>query len=120
MSDNLKACPSPAKRSDFSSLLGVPRRKGGGCSPPFRLCQDCSARGRRAPERVFSEALVNKPTLVRREGAGPQRGNTRPGTGSLHPVAIRAAVEATRLLKPLVQRVARRLGERAGRNVSER
>jgi hypothetical protein len=29
-------------------------------------------------------------------------------------------VEATRLLKPLVQRVARRLGERAGRNVSER
>jgi hypothetical protein len=57
---------------------------------------------------------------VRREGAGPQRGYTRPGTGSLHPVAIRAAVEATRLLKPLVQRVARRLGERAGRNVSER
>jgi hypothetical protein len=29
-------------------------------------------------------------------------------------------VEATKLLKPLVQRVARRLGERAGRNVSER
>jgi hypothetical protein len=29
-------------------------------------------------------------------------------------------VEATRLLKPLVQRVARRLGEHAGRNVSER
>ena len=47
-------------------------------------------------------------------------GYTRPGTGSLHPVAIRAAVEATRLLKPLVQRVARRLGERAGRNVSKR
>jgi hypothetical protein len=47
-------------------------------------------------------------------------GVTRPGTGSLHPVAIRAAVEATILLKPLVQRVARRLGERAGRNVSER
>jgi len=44
---------------------------------------------------------------VRREGAGPQRGYTRPGTGSLHPVAIRAAVEATRLLEPLVQRVAK-------------
>jgi len=29
-------------------------------------------------------------------------------------------VEATKLLKPLVQRVARRLGERAGRNVSKR
>src|SRR5712664_5000900 len=43
-------------------------------------------------------------------------GVTRPGTGSLHPVAIRAAVEATRLLKPLVQSVARRLGEHAGRN----
>ena len=54
------------------------------------------------------------------KGAGPQRGYTRPGTGSLHPVAIRAAVEATRLLKPQVQKVARRLGERAGRNVSER
>ena len=49
------------------------------------------------------------------------QGYTRPGTGSLHPVAIRAAVEATRPLKPLVQRVAiRRLGERAGGNVSER
>src|SRR5712691_8832322 len=71
MSDNLKACPSPAKRSDFSSLLGVPRRKGGDCSPPFRSCQDCSARGRRAPEGVFSEALVNKPTLIRRLGRSP-------------------------------------------------
>jgi hypothetical protein len=29
-------------------------------------------------------------------------------------------VEATRLLKPLVQRVARRLGKHAGRNLSER
>ena len=29
-------------------------------------------------------------------------------------------MEATKLLKPLVQRVARRLGERAGRNVSKR
>ena len=57
---------------------------------------------------------------MRREGAGPQRGYTRPRTGSLHPVAIRAAVEATRLPKPQVQKVARRLGERAGRNVSER
>jgi len=49
----------------------------------------------------------SRATLVRREGAGPQRGYTRPGTGSLHPVAIRAAVEATKLLKPLVQRVAK-------------
>ncbi len=32
---------------------------------------------------------------------------TRPETGSLHPVAMRAIVEATRLLKPLVQKVAK-------------
>ena len=31
---------------------------------------------------------------------------TRPGTGSLHPVAIGAAVEATKPLKPPVKRVA--------------
>jgi len=36
------------------------------------------------------------------KGAGPQRGKSRPGTGSLHPVAIGAAVEVTKLLKPLV------------------
>ena len=40
---------------------------------------------------------------VRREKALDFSGcNSRPGTGSLHPVAIRAAVEETRLLKPLV------------------
>ena len=40
---------------------------------------------------------------MRREKAVVHSGRlTRPGTGSLHPVAIRAAVEATRLLKPLV------------------
>ena len=65
--------------------------------------------------------LDKRDSRVRRENAVVHSGRlTRPGTGSLHPVAIRAAVEATRLLKPLVQRVAGRLGERAGRNVSER
>jgi len=39
---------------------------------------------------------------------------------SLRPVAIGAVVEATKRLKPLVQRVAWRPGEHAGRNVSER
>src|ERR1022692_894471 len=40
---------------------------------------------------------------VRREKVVVHSGRlTRPGTDSLHPVAIRAAVEATRLLKPLV------------------
>jgi hypothetical protein len=43
---------------------------------------------------------------MRREKAVVRsRGYPRPGTGSLHPVTIRVAVEATRLLKPLVQRV---------------
>ena len=46
--------------------------------------------------------------------------NSRPGTGSLHPVAIEAAAEATKLSEPSMERVAWRLRERAGRNVSER
>jgi hypothetical protein len=45
---------------------------------------------------------------VRREKVMVHSGSqTRPGTGSFHPVAIRAAVEATRPLKPLVQKVAK-------------
>ena len=40
-------------------------------------------------------------------------GKSRPGTGSLHPVAIGAVVEVTKLLKPLVKRVA--LGDPASR-----
>ena len=43
--------------------------------------------------------------------------NSRPGTGSLHPVAIEATVEATKLSELSMERVARRLRERAGRNV---
>jgi hypothetical protein len=39
---------------------------------------------------------------------------------SLQPVAIRAVVEVTKWLKPLVQRVLKGLGEHAGRNASER
>jgi hypothetical protein len=46
--------------------------------------------------------------------------NSRPGTGSLHPVAIEAAAEATKLSELSMERVAWRLGERAGHNVSER
>jgi hypothetical protein len=40
--------------------------------------------------------------------------NSRPGTGSLHPVAIDAEAEATKRSKLSMERVARRLGERAG------
>lgn len=58
---------------------------------------------------------------VRREKARIFSGcKSRPGTGSLHPVAPGAVVEVTKRLKPAGQRVARRPGERAGRKVSER
>ena len=46
--------------------------------------------------------------------------NSRPGTGALHPVAIEAAAEATKLSELSMERVAWRLGEHAGHNVSER
>jgi len=49
-----------------------------------------------------SGAWVNVQTGCAVKGGGPQRGNTRPGTGSLHPVAIEAVAEATKLLKPSV------------------
>ena len=58
---------------------------------------------------------------VRREKALDFSGcNSRPGTSSLHPVAIEAAVEATKLAELSMERVAWRLGERAGHNMSER
>jgi len=73
------------------------------------------------PNHVLTLVPRKSGNRVRRERWWSSAGEKpRPGAGSFHPVAIRAAVEATRLLKPLVQRVARRLGERAGRNVSER
>jgi hypothetical protein len=49
----------------------------------------------------------NGDVSVRREKALVHSGShTRPGTGSLHPVAIGAEVKATKPLKPPVQRVA--------------
>jgi hypothetical protein len=58
---------------------------------------------------------------VRREKALDFSGcNSRPGTGSLHPVAIEAAVAVTKLSELSMERVARRPRERAGHNVSER
>jgi hypothetical protein len=48
---------------------------------------------------------------VRREKALDFSGcNSRPGTGSLHPVAIEAAAEATKLSELSMERVAWRLG----------
>jgi hypothetical protein len=58
---------------------------------------------------------------VRREKALDFSGcNSRPGTGSLHLVAIETIVEATKLSELSMERVAWRLGERAGHNVSKR
>jgi len=65
--------------------------------------------------------LVSVGETVRREKALDFSGcNSRPGTGSFHPVAIETAAEATKLSELSMERVARRLCERAGRNVSER
>jgi hypothetical protein len=54
------------------------------------------------------------------KGAGLQRVDSRLETGSLHPIAIETATEATKLSELSMGRVARRLSERAGHNVSER
>jgi hypothetical protein len=49
------------------------------------------------------QVLINGANRVRREKVVVHSGSeTRPGTGSLHPVAIEAAAEATKLLKPSV------------------
>jgi hypothetical protein len=55
------------------------------------------------------------------KGAGLQRVQFPPGNlFALHPVAIEAAAEATKLSELSMERVAWRLRERAGRNMSER
>jgi len=79
---------------------------------------------------TFNELLQGKPASVvvneslyrvRREKALDFSGcNSRPGTGSLHPVAIETVAEATTLSELSLERVARRLREHAGRNVRKR
>jgi hypothetical protein len=69
--------------------------------------------------RLCPRVLIG--VMVRREKALDFSGcNSRPGTGSLHPVTIETAAEATKLSELSMERVARRLGERTGHNVSER
>jgi hypothetical protein len=53
-------------------------------------------------------------------GAGSQRVRNPTGKGSLQPVAIGAAAEATKPSKPSMERVLWGLREQAGRNASER
>jgi hypothetical protein len=62
-------------------------------------------------EHITTLPVVNiyRPTLriwnVRREKVLDFSGcKSRPGTGSLHPVAIEAVVEATKLLKPSMEK----------------
>jgi len=75
--------------------------------------------GAAATPVVVASLLVDD--KVRREKALDFSGcNSRPGTGSLHPVAIETAAEATKLSELSMERVARRLRERAGHNASER
>jgi hypothetical protein len=118
--------------SDHCNLCHCPQVRLWGSEIPFGTCLRLRANygvtgsysesedTLRGVETSQSTCLCSRVTgcVVKRRWS--TAGVTRPGTGSLHPVAIRAAVEATKLLKPLVQRVARRLGERAGRNPSER
>src|SRR5580700_2010056 len=47
---------------------------------------------------------------VRRERRGLQRCNSRPGTGSFHPVTIETAAKATKLSELSMERVVKRLG----------
>jgi hypothetical protein len=59
------------------------------------------------PDNVDGTVPNNSESDVRREKALVlSGGKSRPGTGSLHPVAIGAVVEATKPLKPLMKRVA--------------
>ena len=59
------------------------------------------------PNNVDGSTPLNSESDVRREKALIlSGGKSRPGTGSLHPVAIGAVVEVTKLLKPLMKRVA--------------
>src|SRR5215470_5748316 len=84
---------------------------GNNCITPTRSTQHTLALG----------SIASIGEKVRREKALDFSGwNSRPGTGSLHPVAIEAAVEATKLSELSMERVARRLRERAGHNVSKR
>jgi len=58
------------------------------------LRSDAAATKPSSPNLTFACAVKRRWSSVGRE--------THPGTGSLHPVAIGAVVEVTKLLKPLV------------------
>jgi hypothetical protein len=86
------------------AFRGKPRSKPESGNPTFRDCR--GARG-----NVTCQLL---------HGARASALSRPRELGSFHPVAIETAAEATKLSELSMERVARRLGERAGHNVSER
>ena len=77
----------------------------------------------KARSHTHREATVTAPVLDSTcavKGAGLQRVQLPPGNWFAPPVTIETAAEATKLSELSMERVARRLGERAGHNVSER
>jgi len=98
--------------ADYFTFLGA-------YSPLKSLIASHSDREGACAGFLLAERIVGE--TVRREKALDFSGcNSRPGTGSLHPVAIETAAEATKLSELSMERVARRLRERAGHNASER
>jgi hypothetical protein len=94
-----------------------PRSEDGGYLTTNGRCRGRASQ--RGEELTNLEWVVG--VIVRREKALDFSGcDSRPGTGSLHPVAIETAAEATKLSELSMERVAWRLGERAGHNVSKR
>jgi len=70
----------------------------------FMVVDDAAIRRRKMVNFAQESWIVGE--IVRREKALDFSGcNSRPGTGSLHPEAIEAAVEATKLSEPSMERV---------------
>src|SRR5215831_19298633 len=89
----ISLCPSESyARLRFLARSARPLRMSRTLSPATSASSPCDGL---APRHYSS-------TCVRRERRWSTAGKSRPGTGPLHPVAIGAAVEVTKLLKPLV------------------
>jgi len=81
---------------------------------------DTRTRPYQIAEALSPDHKINPHYAVRRERRGFSVGEIPTRQLSLQPVATGAVVEATKRSKPPVERVVKRLGEHAGRNVSER
>ena len=90
---------------------------GGGLKPTAMLSEPWDPRPFDRPTSTPPLARISQCAVKRHQSSA---GANPAWQLSLLPVAIGAVAEVTKRLKPSVQRVARRLGERAGRNASER